>query len=81
MGKICIKSGNTLPPIKRIGFADFMLLMSSKNIILSHLYDNRRREEGMWQEHHAYQSKEVMQARSPKTAVAVPCQGDILQLS
>ena len=61
-------------------FAKFMLEMSEKNIFLTHLYENARKEESMWQRHHAELAAAVIQRQSPKTVVHIPQCGEILEL-
>ena len=61
-------------------FAQFMLEMSEKNIFLTHLYENARKEESMWQRHHAELAAEAIQKQSPDTAVYIPQCGEILEL-
>lgn len=61
-------------------FAKFMLEMSEKNIFLTHLYENARKEESMWQKHHAELAAAVIQRQSPNTAVHIPQCGEILKL-
>lgn len=61
--------------------AAFMLRMSSRNVILGHLYENGRRESGMWQLHHAHLVGNVIRRQSPDTKVTVPQCGEILALT
>ena len=61
-------------------FTKFMLEMSEKNIFLTHLYENARKEESMWQKHHAELAADVIQRQSPNTAVHIPQCGEILKL-
>ena len=61
-------------------FAEFMLRMSSRNIILSHLYESSRKAESLWQMHHADMVSRAINERSPDTAVSVPQYGEIFKL-
>ncbi len=65
---------------KSAEFADFMLRMSSRNIILAHLYESSRKEGSLWQKHHADMVSRAIHGRSPETAVSAPQYGEILKL-
>lgn len=60
--------------------ADFMLKMSGRNILLTHLYENARDESGMWQMKHARIVCDAILEKSPETTVKVPKYGEILHL-
>ena len=62
-------------------FAEFMLMGSRRRILLTHLYESGRSENGMWQTHHAEAARTAILARSPETAVEIPTCGEILKLS
>ena len=62
-------------------FAEFMLHMSNKHLFLTHLYENARKENKMWQIHHAHAAARVVHTLSPKTRVTVPLCGEFLKLS
>ena len=62
-------------------FAEFMLRMSSKHLFLTHLYENARKEDKMWQMHHADAVKQAVHALSAATRVTVPQCGEIWHLS
>ena len=61
--------------------AEFMLRMSDQNIMLTHLYEVARKEESMWQRHHAELVEEAIHKRSPQTTVQIPKVGEVLHLS
>ena len=62
-------------------FAEFMLRMSSKHLFLTHLYENARKEDKMWQIHHAHAAKAAVHALSAATRVTAPTCGEMLKLS
>jgi len=62
-------------------FSKFMLHFSTKNIILSHLYENGRRDAYMWRQEHAILIKETIKSLSPDTKVIIPKAGDVISLS
>lgn len=62
-------------------FADFMLNVSSRNILITHLYESGRREYGMWQSCHAELARKEIIKRSPQTKVLVPEWGEVLELA
>lgn len=61
-------------------FADFMLQHSRKNILLTHLYEDGRPEESMWQAYHAMILKDAILERSSDTQVFIPRQGAVMEL-
>ncbi len=61
-------------------FADFMLQHSRKNILLTHLYEDGRPEESMWQAYHAMILKDAILERSSNTQVFIPRQGAVMEL-
>ena len=61
-------------------FSKFMLNFSNKNIILSHLYENGRRDSYMWRREHADIIKSVIHSLSPDTNVIIPEAGEIINL-
>lgn len=65
---------------KSADFAEFMLRMSSQNIILGHLYESSRTADSLWQMHHANIVCEAIRKKSPETKVYVPQYGDIIKL-
>ena len=60
--------------------AEFMLKMSEKTILLTHLYENARKESGMWQLKHARIACNAILEKSPQTRVVVPKIGEALHL-
>ena len=61
-------------------FAEFMLRISSRNILIAHLYESGRREDGMWQRRHAELARDEITDRSPETEVLIPELGDVIEL-
>lgn len=65
---------------KSAEFARFMLHLSRKNILLTHLYENKRADDSMWRDEHAQIVADAVHALSPETRVIVPHSGDVLDL-
>lgn len=61
-------------------FADFALRLSDKNVLLTHLYEDGRQENSMWQESHATLIAEAITARSADTRVRIPKRGEVIHL-
>ncbi len=61
--------------------AEFLLKISRKRILLTHLYESGRSEKGMWQRHHAEAVRSAILSRSPETAVDIPECGEVIKLS
>ena len=66
-------------PIDR-EFSKFMLKFSDKNIILTHLNEDGRKDKEMWRNHHAELVKAKIQEFSPKTRVLIPNRGETMIL-
>ena len=62
-------------------FSRFMLSFSDSHIILSHLYENGRRDEDMWRVDHAELIKEKLLLHVPDIRVSIPHHGEVLHLS
>lgn len=65
---------------KSAEFADFMLKMSSRNIVLAHLYESSRTTDSIWQIYHADIARKAILERSPQAVVRTPKYGEILCL-
>ncbi len=52
-------------------FSEFMLKFSDKNIILTHLNEDGRKDKEMWRNYHA--------ELSPKTKVFIPARGEVTE--
>ncbi len=65
---------------KSVEFARFMLLMSRKSILLTHLNTDRR-DDKRWTVHHARVISDAIREQSPDTIVRVPKYGEIFDLS
>ncbi len=61
-------------------FAKFMLKFSDKNILLTHLNEDGRKDTEMWRNYHAEIVTEKMAELSPKTNVLTPNRGEIIKL-
>ena len=61
-------------------FADFMLSVSPKSILLTHLYASRIKDK-RWTLRHAHVARAAILERSPDTIVRVPKYGEILDFS
>lgn len=61
-------------------FAKFMLKLSDKNILLTHLYENGREDASMWRSYHAALIVEEIARLSPDTAAIMPLPGEVLEL-
>lgn len=61
-------------------FSEFMLKFSDKNIILTHLYENGRKDKDMWRKEHAEFVGSKISALSPKTNVFIPTCGQVIEL-
>lgn len=61
-------------------FAEFMLSVSSRNILITHLYESGRREYGMWRSSHAELARKEIIRRSPETKVLIPEWGEGMEL-
>ena len=62
-------SARYLPKVSE--FSEFMLKASRRNILIAHLYESGRREDGMWQSHHAELAREEIRRLSPDTNVSI----------
>jgi len=60
--------------------ARFLLHLSEKNLILTHLYENGRTETTMWRTEHGEMLSDAVHALHPETKVHIPRSGDILTL-
>ena len=61
-------------------FSKFMLHFSTKNIILTHLYENGRRDSYMWRQEHANIIRLEINKISPSTNVLIPNAGELINL-
>ena len=61
-------------------FSKYMLQFSKKNIVLTHLYENGRKDVDMWQYNHAELIKNKIKSLSPETKIFIPNQGQVLTL-
>lgn len=61
-------------------FADFMLRLSKKHIIFSHMYENGREDRDMWRWEHAEVLSAIINEKSPGTECVVPVPGEIIML-
>ena len=61
-------------------FSKFMLKFSDKNMILTHLYENGRKDKDMWRKEHAELVGAKISALSPKTNVFIPACGQVIEL-
>ena len=66
-------------PIDR-EFSEFMLHFSTKNIILTHLNEDGRRDKEMWRNHHAELVKQKITELSSETMVIIPNRGEVIEL-
>lgn len=60
--------------------ARFMLRFCTKNLLLTHLYENGRADNAMWRDTHAAIVADAIRALSPATRVLVPHSGEIIAL-
>jgi ABC-type uncharacterized transport system YnjBCD permease subunit len=61
--------------------AQFLLKLSDKTILLTHLYENARTAWQMWRQEHAERVASAIRAASPGTRVIIPPAGEILHLN
>lgn len=61
-------------------YAEFMLQFSEKNMILTHLYENGRKDEDMWRREHAEFVASKICELSPKTRVVIHSCGQVMEL-
>ena len=61
--------------------AEFLLKLSDKTILLTHLYENARTSRQMWRREHAGQVAAAIRAASPSTQVCIPEAGEILHFN
>lgn len=61
-------------------FSEFMLQFSTKNIILTHLNEDGRKDKEMWRNHHAELIKQKIVGLSPKTNILIPDRGEVIRL-
>ena len=61
-------------------FSEFMLKFSDKNIILTHLNEDGRKDKEMWRNRHAELVKNKIHELSPKTRVLIPDRGETIML-
>ena len=61
-------------------YADYMLSFSTKNILLTHLYEDGRTDDKMWKLEHAEAIKAAIAEKSPDTCVLIPSRGDCFRL-
>ncbi len=66
---------------KSAELARFMLHLSRKNMLLTHLYENGRADDSMWRDEHARIVAGAIHALSPETRVIVPHSGEVLDLN
>ncbi len=66
-------------PIDR-KFSEFMLHFSDKNIILTHLNENGRKDKDMWCTRHAELVRTKISSLSPVTNVFIPVCGQVMEL-
>ena len=61
-------------------FCQYMLRFSTKNIFLTHLYENGRPDDKMWRTEHAEAVSKRLAVLSPETNVLIPPPGEIIKL-
>lgn len=61
-------------------FAAFMLNYSKKRLILSHLYENGRKDHQMWRKEHALLLADAAQKQCPEVQMTIPTLGEIFEL-
>ena len=66
-------------PIDR-KFSAFMLNFSDKNIILTHLNENGRKDKDLWRDCHADLVRAKISSLSPKTKIFIPVCGQVMEM-
>ena len=61
-------------------WAGFMLRMSNRNLLLTHLYENGRTDDTMWRAEHAQALAETVRRICPETHVHIPEWGECIRL-
>ncbi len=62
-------------------FAEFMLQFSDKNILLTHLNEDGRKDKEMWRDFHAAIVTKKLNELSPDTKVQTPHRGEVITLT
>lgn len=70
---------SSFDPIDR-KFSEFMLNFSDKNIILTHLNEDGRKDKDMWRHCHAELVRARILSLSPKTNIFIPARGHVTEL-
>jgi len=66
--------------VRARAFAEFMLHFSKKNIFLTHLYENGRKDIDMWRPEHADIISDMIHSINPEVKVIVPKWGESFKL-
>ncbi len=61
-------------------FAAFALARSRSHVVLTHLYESRRRDREMWRREHAEAVAEAIRAMAPEMQAWIPARGEVLEL-
>ena len=61
-------------------FATFALARTRSHVVLTHLYESRRRDGEMWRREHAEAVAETIRATAPEVRVWIPARGEVLEL-
>jgi len=61
--------------------AEFLLKLSDKTILLTHLYENARTSWQMWRREHAERVAAAIHAASPETQVVIPDAGGMIHFN